>query len=91
MGKPTKEELALALAQAKFIREHGIDEHFMAKSLLNHHYRLTSLEQVMHVAERYLRSGQGEREHALLVRAIEQARRAEEYGIDATHEDLGLG
>ena len=36
MGRPSKEELASALAEAGRMREQGEDPHHVAKCLLNH-------------------------------------------------------
>jgi hypothetical protein len=77
MGKPTAQELQTALAQAAFLREHDVDEHFMGKALLNLNYRLGLLETVMQEAKRYMHSGQSAQHHRLLVRAIEAAEAAE--------------
>ena len=44
MGRPSKEELASALAEAGRMREQGEDPHHVAKCLLNHDYRLKLLE-----------------------------------------------
>ena len=78
MGKPSKQELELALAEAARMREQGNDEHFIAKSLLNMHYRMGFLEKVLRAAELYLR-GEGGQEHAELARAIEAAKREEAH------------
>jgi len=79
MTKPTKEELEVALAKAAEMKEHGEDTDFLAKSLLNTNYRLDYMEKVFHAAEKYVLFGQDETNHALLVRAIEHARRQERY------------
>lgn len=71
MAKPTEEELKQALAEAARMREQGEDPHHVGKALLNLHYRLRYLEDVLVAAEHYLR-GQGEHDHARLVRAIER-------------------
>ena len=72
MGKPTEEELKKALAEASRMREQGEDPHFVAKSLLNTHYRFKYLERVLHAAEHYLHSGQAVHEHTQLVKAINE-------------------
>ena len=76
MGKPTEYELQQALAEAGRLRESGEDEHFVGKTLLNHHYRLGLLEDVLARAKVYLHSGHGSKEHTLLLRAIEKAEKA---------------
>ena len=76
MGKPTTYELATALQHAAQLREQGEDIYFIAKSLLNLNFRLKYLEEVMDKTKLYLHSGEGAVEHALLVKAIEDAERA---------------
>ena len=73
MGRPTGEELEIALAQAIQLREQGEDTHHMAKALLNLNYRMKFMEDVLDKADLYLHSGEGAKEHADLVRAIERA------------------
>ena len=93
MGKPTESELEHALETAKSLREHGKDGDFLGKSLLNHHYRIGYLLQVLHAAEHYLHSGQAEHEHSVLVRAIDKARSVEDHPARPGHEldsDFGL-
>ncbi len=84
MGKPTPEELEIALSQAALLREQGKDEFFIGKSLLNLNYRMKFMENVLAKANLYLHSGEGAVEHAELVKAIEQA---EEVSLAAGEED----
>ena len=91
MSKPSNEELEQALEAAKMMRETGQDPDYLAKSLLNCHYQSVFLEQVLHAAERYINSGQGEREHSRLIQAINKARETEERSAKKHHQDLGLG
>lgn len=72
MGTPTEVELKQALKHAIEMREHGDDPNFVAKSLLNHHYRLKKMEKVIEATKIYLRSGQSSTEHAKMIRALEQ-------------------
>ena len=92
MSKPTPDELEMALSEAKYMREHGKDPHFMAKSLLNMNYRIAYLEKIFHLAERYLLFGMEEEERLALLKAIEQARHAESR-TEKKEEDrpFGLG
>ena len=90
MGKPTEEEFAQALAEAKRMREQGEDAHCVAKALLNLNYRNESLVRVLHAAEAYLHSGLAETEHTQLIRAIEQARAVDERGSYKEPAALGL-
>lgn len=91
MSKPTAQELQAALELAKQMREQGKDTHFLAKSLLSHHYRIGLLEEVLLAVERYFRSGMAEDEHRRLIKAVEKARQAEERTAKQSQEDLGLG
>lgn len=91
MSKPSHEELAHALEQAKSMREMENDPDFIAKSLLNCHYQSIYLEQVLHAAEHYINSGLGEREHTRLIQAINKAREIDEHSAKLSHQDLGLG
>lgn len=76
MSKPTPDELKTAIAEAIRLREQGEDVHFLAKTLLNHNYRLPLLEDVLLKTKRYLHSGQGPVEHTELLKAIEKAERS---------------
>jgi enoyl-CoA hydratase/carnithine racemase len=92
MSKPTAQELAEALELAKQMREQGKDTHFIAKSLLSHHYRIGYLEEVLYTVERYLRSGMSENEHRRLLKALDKARQAEaRTAKEIPEEGLGLG
>ena len=72
MGKPTDEELDIALKKAARMREHNDDPYYVAKALLNLNYRFKLLENVERCAELYLRSGHGTKEHTDLLKAIEK-------------------
>jgi len=89
MGKPTILELRQALDEAANMREKAEDPHFLAKSLLNLHYRIGFLEKVMHAAELYLR-GEGGQEHAALVRAIETAKKEDAHTAGDDSKSLFL-
>ena len=89
MAAPTDNELRIALEEAARMREHKEDPHFIAKSLLNTHYRLGLLERVMSAAKHFLHSGLAPHEHAQLVRAIEFAERAAET-LGHEHDTFGL-
>ena len=90
MSRPTEEELEKALSTAGHMRETGDDPHFLAKALLNCHYRNGYLQDVLHAAEEYIRSGLAEREHTRLVKAIEKARAAENRSAGVEPPSLGL-
>ena len=90
MGKPTKEEFAEALKEAQRMREQGEDPYHVAKTLLNINYQSGFLAEVLQAAENYLRSGMAEREHTLLVKAIEKARTVDDHSAHREHPALGL-
>ena len=90
MGVPTAEELQTALKEAALMREQGEDPHHIAKTLLNHNHRIGKLENVMHAAELYIRSGEGGHEHAELVRAIKSAKDAGSNPAKRDELDYGL-
>ncbi|MCW8855549.1 MAG: hypothetical protein OQK72_12680 [Gammaproteobacteria bacterium] len=90
MSKPTDNELKIALKKAIEMKEHDNDEHFIAKTLINHHYRVRYLEDVLKIADRYMNHGMADHEHTQLLRAIEKAKEAEERTSGNEHEDFGL-
>lgn len=90
MSKPTDLELKIALEKAMRIKEQDIDEDYLAKSLLNHHYRLGYLEEVLKAADRFMNHGMGDRERTELLRSIEKAKQAEYRTANEQHEDFGL-
>ena len=75
--KPTDAELEIAIIAAERLCETGTDQHHLAQCLLYLYQRLDSLEQVLTAAEDYLRHDREPARHAVLVNAIETARRAE--------------
>ena len=89
MSKPSPEQFEQALQEAERIRESGDDPFYMAKSLQYLHRRVTELEKVFESANRYLRLGLDEQEHAELLKALElaKAQEAKERG----EENKGLG
>lgn len=91
MSKPSEAEVKQALAKAVEMREQDRDPDFVAKTLLNHHYRLGYLEEVMHAVQHYLHSGLAEREHTRLLRTLDKARRCEERTARIEPHELGLG
>ena len=90
MSKPSDLELKIALAKAKSMKEHNEDEDYLAKTLLNHHYRLGYLEEVLKMADRFMNHGMGDRERMGLLRSIEKAKQAEYRTANEEHEDFGL-
>jgi hypothetical protein len=85
MSRPTDAELEIALKRAAYLHEQSEDDYFLGKSLLNHHYRLNLLEHVHQAAKHYLHTGNGAREHSELLKAIEEAEKAESRPGDEPH------
>ena len=90
MGVPTADELQTALQEAARMREQGDDPHHIAKTLLNHNYRIEKLNKVLRAAELFMRSGEGGHEHSELVRAIETAKHANSDTTDRDELDFRL-
>ncbi len=77
--KPTDEQFATALGAAEAKHVDDRDPKFIARSLLYLAQRRAVLEQVLTLADRFLRAGQDEQNHALLLKAILKAKRMEEH------------
>ncbi len=90
MAKPTEKELDNALKMTIQMREKRIDPFFVAKSLLNHNYRIKHLEEVFKAADRYLNMGMSEREKTNLLKAIDKAKDAEAHTSQETRKSFGL-
>lgn len=88
--KPTPAELNQALAEAERLRDMGQDTQHLAKTLLYQHERLRHLEEIYVHAERLVKFGLDEHEHALLVKALDTAKKAEAAAGKGA-ETLGLG
>ena len=90
MSKPSKLELDIALKTAVEMKEQDNDPDYLAKTLLNHHYRLRYLEEVLQAADRYMNHGMAEHESMHLLRSIEKAKEAEYKTAGEKHDDFGL-
>jgi hypothetical protein len=90
MHKPTEEELNQALEEAERMREADEDPCYLAKSTQYLNRRVNVLEDVFEAANKYIHFGQEEREHAILLKAIQAAKRQEARETDEEEEDLGL-
>lgn len=88
MGTPTEKELKHALQCAIDMREQDQDHNFMAKALLNHHYRLKEMQKVVKATKLYLRSGQSTMEHAKMIKALEHYDKIDDISPDI--HDFGL-
>ncbi len=77
--KPTDQEYATALRTAETLHVEARDPRHLGKSMLYLDERRRYLEKVLELADRFLLTGQDEQTHALLLKAIHAAKRAEEY------------
>lgn len=77
--KPTAEEFATALSTALILHVEERDPRHLGKTMLYLQQRCDYLEKVLELADRFLRAGQDEQNHALLLKAIHAAKRAEEH------------
>lgn len=89
--KPNEAELKQAVAESLRMRAVADDPHALAKTVLYLQRRIESLEKVCRTADLYLHFGMPEKEHAELVRALEEAKRIEAEQNRAEPENLGLG
>jgi len=88
--KPSANELKKALAAAEVMRESGEDPEYLSKSLLYLFHRVESLEKVFNTASQYMRFGQDEHEHTLLIKALESARELEDAEKMQDKEEFGI-
>ncbi len=86
---PTEKEMQEALDEAERMREQD-DPNHLAKALLYLNRRNDFLEKVNSTADRYIRFGQEEHEHAELILAIEKARSQKEHDSGIEDEKTGL-
>jgi CBS domain-containing protein len=77
--KPTVDEYATALHTAEVLHVEARDPRHLGKSLLYLDQRRGLLEKVLELADRFLLTGQDEQTHALLLKAVHAAKRAEEH------------
>jgi CBS domain-containing protein len=77
--KPTAEEYATALRTAEVLHVEARDPRHLGKAMLYLDQRRACLEKVLELADRFLLTGQDEHTHALLLKAIHAAKRAEEH------------
>lgn len=77
--RPTDEEYATAMGTAEMLHVEARDPRYLGKAMLYLDQRRELLEKVLELADRFLRNGQDEHTHALLLKAIHAAKRAEEH------------
>lgn len=82
MGKPTDDELKVALAKCAELREKGQDEFFLAKSLFSLDYRHRKAVQLIDNLKRYFHSGTDALAHGKLTKELEEFEKVE-YGENA--------
>ena len=90
MSMPTEEELEMALAEAARMREQGEDSRYVAKALLNCHYQVEQLTQVLTAVELFLHSGMAVTEHQKLKKVLEKAKSAIDRSGAIEHDTFGL-
>ncbi len=78
MNKPDPEQIEQALSAAERMREHDVDPHHLAHTLLYLHQRNQRLEEVLRRTDRYLRFGLAETELAQLRKLVQRLREEEE-------------
>ena len=79
--RPSPEEFATARQTAELLHVEARDLKFLGKTLLYLDQRCRFLEPVLEIADRFLVAGQDEHNHALLLKQILAAKRAEEHAI----------
>ena len=90
MSKPTTEEKETALKMAANMRDKNVDPFFIAKTLLNHNYRIKHLEDVLSSADRYINCGMSEQERLHLIRSIEKAKQVDSNSSGKQSSSFGL-
>jgi hypothetical protein len=88
--KPTDEEFATASRVAETLHVEARDPKYLGKSFLYLAQRRDFLERVLERADRFLVAGQDEHNHALLLKAILAAKRAEEHAAGAARVPFPL-
>ncbi|HEX9207877.1 MAG TPA: CBS domain-containing protein [Steroidobacteraceae bacterium] len=88
--RPTAEEYATARQVAETLHVEARDPKFLGKSFLYLDQRRDFLERVLERADRFLVAGQDEHNHALLLKAILAAKRAEEHATGAARVPFPL-
>jgi CBS domain-containing protein len=89
--KPSREEYLTALRSADALHVEERDPRHLGKTLLYLDQRRRYLEKVLELADRFLVTGQNEHTHALLLKAIHAAKRAEESATGQARSSLPPG
>jgi len=90
MSKPTDIELKTALIAAATMKEHNKDPFFLAKSLLNHNFRLKHYEELLKIADHYINHGQADQQRMELLKCIEKCNDIEARNSKIDSENFGL-
>jgi len=77
--RPTAEERATSMRTAEVLHVEARDPRYLGKTMLYLEQRNAYLEKVLELADRFLLSGQDVHVHALLLKTIHSAKRAEEH------------
>lgn len=77
--RPSPEQIQMALRTAELLHVEDRDPRHLGRTLLYLEQRVAYLEHVLELADRFLLSGQDVHVHALLLKAIHAAKRAEEH------------
>ena len=72
------------------MKEHDKDPFFVAKTLLNHNFRLKLYEDLLKAADRFMNQGQAEHERMKLLRCIEKIKDAEIRSAKQENDRFGL-
>jgi CBS domain-containing protein len=88
--RPTDEEYAAALRTAQLLHVEERDPRHLGKALLYLDQRRALLEKVLELADRFLLMGQDEHTHALLLKAVHAAKRAEEHATGRARVPFAL-
>ena len=78
MNKPDPEQIEQALSAAERMREHDVDPHHLAHTLLYLHQRNQRLEEVLRRTDCYLRFGLADTALAQLRKLVQRLREEEE-------------
>jgi CBS domain-containing protein len=89
--KPEVTEYHTALRTAGTLCDEGRDPRHLGKTLVYLDQRRALLEDVLELADRFLLTGQDEQTHALLLKAIHAAKRAEEHATGQARPPIPRG
>jgi CBS domain-containing protein len=88
--KPNADEYATAMRTAETLHVEARDPRYLGKAMLYLDQRRQYAEKVLELSDRFLRSGQDVQVHALLLKAIHAAKRAEEHATGAARVPFPL-